>query len=298
MVHEAGEKVASGGVERGNHYLNKLDENIGQSKEKDIKLKKKSGGFWKHFGVHWKTLKHKFKEVSKEVLQDSDSVKSFFEEEDSEDLLDKVLRAERGYMSPEERFLKELKKHKSLQGLVESHKSEMSGGLLNEVDLQEKAHVNLLDYIRHSNIKSDEDILHILSMDETPFKDIDLCEIREELDRRIDEEIETAGEEHMDIPSESNIKYNTNIGEALWEYRRKKWLKSSVYTVEEIRTRRNKLFIQSLPKDAYARIYYNLVNKGKSLKANKRLNLRDIVQIINAGWTEESKWERAAKGMP
>ena len=107
------------------------------------------------------------------------------------------------------------------------------------------------------------------------YQDIDVCKLREQI--RVDG--------------------STNIGEALWEYRRTKWLLSS-YGKDNQPVSTSKSIFDQIPKDSYVKIYNNLVDKGRPLKADRLINLHDLMKVINAGWVAEEKWERAAIGLP
>lgn len=100
---------------------------------------------------------------------------------------------------------------------------------------------------------------------------------------------------------------DANIGDILWEYRRTLWLKSpkpddnctsSCFTNSNGGRSNSRLMFEQIPKESYVKIYSNLVEKSKALKAGKRLNLYDLIRVVNAGWEADEKWERAAKGLP
>ncbi|CAI5756614.1 unnamed protein product [Candida verbasci] len=116
-------------------------------------------------------------------------------------------------------------------------------------------------------------------------------------------EIDTYDEsdEEIDYDNEFNIDLNDknlNVGNLLWEIRRKNWLKPNK-SPEEVNERiRSGLITEYMPKDSYLKIYNYLIEKNKILKSDKHINLLDMMKIINYGWIAEDKWERAAKGLP
>lgn len=94
----------------------------------------------------------------------------------------------------------------------------------------------------------------------------------------------------------SNSIISPNIGSTLWEYRRSKWLYTE--NPSQVAERIKNSNIDHLPNDCYPKLYTQLVEKGKTLRMDKKLNLSDVVKIINVGWIVEEKWDRAAKGLP
>lgn len=121
------------------------------------------------------------------------------------------------------------------------------------------------------------------------FNDLDVVRLKERFDNDNDSLENNNNEDATSNQSE------TNIGEVLWEYRRSLWLKSSK---GEMHVSTTSLLFDQIPKESYVTIYNNLVDKGRSLKANRKINLHDLIRVINAGWESEEKWERAAKGLP
>ncbi|SMN22694.1 similar to Saccharomyces cerevisiae YLR407W Putative protein of unknown function [Maudiozyma saulgeensis] len=80
----------------------------------------------------------------------------------------------------------------------------------------------------------------------------------------------------------------------IWKYRRDLWQKKTTdITKEDIDERREEF--QQIPSEYYDRIYRKLVIEDKPLR--EPLNLQDALKVIDAGWTETKKWERAANGI-
>lgn len=91
-----------------------------------------------------------------------------------------------------------------------------------------------------------------------------------------------------------------NIGDELWNARRAKWLTpaSGSDASERVEQRREMLSLRNVPKTLYPRIYKDFVVKAKPLSRGKAINLEDLIGMIDAGWVNEKRWERAASGLP
>lgn len=85
-------------------------------------------------------------------------------------------------------------------------------------------------------------------------------------------------------------------GIKIWQLRRNSWLSATPEEKLIAKQKANDSVLNVIPKDSYSIIYHNLVDKQKTLK--KPLNLRDAIKIINAGWINNGKWERANQGAP
>lgn len=133
-------------------------------------------------------------------------------------------------------------------------------------------------------------------MDNVKFRDMDVGKLREEFTTRArtlqlasDSSLETSALGDQDA---------SNVGEMLWEYRRAKWLEPSEGVTKQLLADRHlETSIRHIPRDQYPRIYMVMVEKGRPLKNNTRLNLEDAINIINEGWVHNDKWERAARGV-
>lgn len=84
-------------------------------------------------------------------------------------------------------------------------------------------------------------------------------------------------------------------GEELWEQRRARWLSGEKEAKEKVRSRYDECLLAHISRELYPRIYTGFVEQGKLLK--RPINLKDLVDVVNAGWVVEERWERAAKGM-
>lgn len=80
----------------------------------------------------------------------------------------------------------------------------------------------------------------------------------------------------------------------IWRHRRDLWQQTTNGTTKNDIVQRRHDF-QQIPTEYYDRIYKKLVMEDKPLR--EPLNLHDALRVINAGWTETKKWERAANGI-
>ncbi|AET38739.1 Gag1p Ecym_3246 [Eremothecium cymbalariae DBVPG len=83
-------------------------------------------------------------------------------------------------------------------------------------------------------------------------------------------------------------------GPTIWKARRQLWTaKTEQNTIKEASEHRANF--QKIRPQYYTRIYRKLVIEGKSL--SQPVNLQDVMKILDCGWIETNKWERAAKGL-
>lgn len=90
-------------------------------------------------------------------------------------------------------------------------------------------------------------------------------------------------------------------GENLWKIQNQQWLIPD----EELSSMNGQLKLQKKLTDQelkhlvstkdYSIVYNHLILKNKNLK--KPMNLKDLLKVINAGWTVHKTWENAAKGV-
>lgn len=269
------------------------------------------GSFVSKFTSSCEHLLSKIRTISEEVFTTDDLVKDFFidSDEDSDDLttLERITKANKGYTTAEEKFVVEYSKTKSLEKMYEQAQMKIqsqASGSISPPAVPPKVGDQLQDVIRsaHStnnstNNNNNNSIINNIGNNVTlsasdsslatfSFHDIDVCEMRKELETNVE----------LTSNDATLTEKSINIGDTLWNYRRGKWLVTSK-TKEEIDNRVSSHLIKELPVDSHTKIYSTLVNKGKSLKKDKRLNLQDLVVIIDAGWVAEEKWERAANGL-
>lgn len=85
-------------------------------------------------------------------------------------------------------------------------------------------------------------------------------------------------------------------GETLWEQRRAQWLtpSSDMDTEEKRDARIAQSSLKHISKSLYTRIYRDFMEKCKPLKKGRAINLEDFIAIIDAGWTDQLRFERAA----
>ncbi|KAK6461801.1 hypothetical protein DFJ63DRAFT_336569 [Scheffersomyces coipomensis] len=265
--------------------------------------------FFKKISSEWNFLLLRLRSISEEVFTSDELIDDLFTEVDEEDHFDRLMRSSKGYTSMEETFLQEFKKFKSLDKMVEYHQQQQQGqnqsSPSNDVkssttlisDSQTKLNYTLQDFIRQSFTPdqeeadqdlsdNDEDILDDMDYNDITYQDLDLYKLKQELE----------------IQKKSLINNNpsVNIGVTLWEFRRSKWLHNANTPAiqEKLKSRLTQTSISNIPRDSYVKIYNYLIDKNRVLKNNKRINLSDLIKIINIGWIAEEKWERAAKGLP
>lgn len=224
-------------------------------------IRSKKNSIFKRLAFEWNSLLSKIRSVSDEVFLSDEIVNEYFENQLSDDSFDRIIRLNKGYKSPEENFMEKYRKYKSLDKMTE----------IDTVDSTKKS-ISLQDLL-----SNDEN-------NDLQFLDLNVEKLRQEF------------EQTNSCESSSNNTIQSNIGTTLWEYRRNKWLMNN--DPKKVKQRVIETSIDHLPKDAYIKIYNNLVEKGKPLKKDKRLNLKDVVKVINVGWIVEEKWDRAAKGLP
>lgn len=245
-----------------------------------IRKKKSKIGFLKKVGIGCKLAFLRLRAVTDDIFVTDEVVAELFEEEDPDSLFDRIERSQKGYSTGEERFLEHYKKYSDLDKMHEHLKS--------DEDEQKKKAYSLEDVVKLvvSFPKTDDDDYD----DKISFTELDFHALREEI------EIKEHFENSTDDSSKTTVDPTVNVGETLWEYRRHKWLVPK-RTPEEISQHIAEQSIEHIPKELYSKVYSSLVDKGKTLKEGKRINLKDMVEVINRGWIAEEKWERAARGL-
>lgn len=106
------------------------------------------------------------------------------------------------------------------------------------------------------------------------------------------ENVDMAQSELPALPSTSPREF----GPSLWETRRQEWLKCDDLPKANARSSHNVL--SGIPRDKYVGIYKALVDLRRTLKQENAINLGELAAVINAGWTANERWDRAAKGLP
>lgn len=102
----------------------------------------------------------------------------------------------------------------------------------------------------------------------------------------------------LNFTSPQRRRSTCNLGEKLWEERRNRWLETSLDNAELVSQRQSRLSLAHINSKLHPQIYTMFVEKSKPLKNGARINLEDLVSVINAGWTKDAKWDRAARGLP
>lgn len=235
---------------------------------------RKLGGLFRRISTEWNSFILKVKALSDAALSEDEAVEDLFDSSEG-DTFERFQRGTtRRYTEQEQQFLREYKHYKSLDKVFESQRRPptMTLASLDELDSQK-----------------------------ITFRDLDMVKLRDDMETRV-KTVTVLSDTSTDSsrPASSYESANKpNIGETLWEFRRSKWLaapdgKDVAAKIEELR---DNLPIKSIPKELYPRVYSSFVEKSRPLKADVRINLEDLINIINAGWVREEKWERAAKGL-
>lgn len=87
-----------------------------------------------------------------------------------------------------------------------------------------------------------------------------------------------------------------DFGPCLWETRRREWLKCD--DLQKALARSSHNVLSGMPKEKYVGIYKALVDLRRTLKKENAINLGELAAVINAGWTANERWDRAARGLP
>lgn len=206
--------------------------------------------------------------LAHEDYSDELIIESLFEDQDHDEALSKLMRTNKGYTLAEEIFLQRYKKYKLLDKLA------MVDDSANDSPVPDLTSATAT-LATLATLNGDDDVL---------YRDVDVCKMRVEM-------LLSLG-----TMSDGTVDEQANIGASLWEYRRAKWTHCT--DPDKVARRRKETSLANVPRDVYAKIYTQLVDKGRALKSNKHLNLQDAVNVINAGWVAEEKWDRAAKGLP
>ena len=220
--------------------------------------------------TEWICFVLKIKLATKVSYSDEEALDLLFESSD-DDLLGRSLRQKRccNFMARESQFAKDFKKC----GLLDAYYESCQDGILKLMPAAE-SRVPL-------------------------YRALDVQRLRDALTISA-----SSKDELVPTPSESVFKdrilaKDENLGNALWEIRRARWLSldDNDHVEEKVEQRAAELSLKHISRDLYPRIYRDLVEKAKLLKPGKRVNLEDMVMVINAGWVHEKVWESASKGL-
>lgn len=238
----------------------------------NTKKPKKFGLILRRLSTEWSNFITKVKSLSEGGFSDDEAVCELFESSD-EDTFDRFQRSSVARQSPiEHQFLLDIKEYKSLDKLYQAKRKPPMTYLASLDDL---------------------------SSNKATYRDLDMVKLRDDMETRVKTTTVLSDTSTDSSRRGSSHEPKQNIGETLWEYRRSKWLtpKDGVDTNDRINELTAGLPVRQISKDLYPRVYANLVEKSKPLKQGKRINLEDLINIINAGWVSEEKWERAARGL-
>lgn len=219
----------------------------------------------------------RIKSLGDEVFHENQVINELFDDSDTESILDKLERRSKGYNINEERFLLRYKKYKNLDKMHQEFQQTEDIRSSSTV-YSDSNRYSVKDVIQESRSEEVEVDTDDETLDETcdkmAYVDLDMVKMRQQLE------------------ADPDLNNDTNVGDILWEYRRSRWTcgkKSKQATV-------NRLLFDQIPKESYVKVYNALVDKGRPLKNDRRINLYDLMKVVNSGWAAEEKWERAAKG--
>lgn len=237
---------------------------------------KKKASFFKRVQSEWSNAFSRLKEATQVTYSDDAEVGELFEDTGPLDF-DRSSKLGRLLNDAEEQFLRDYRKYKDLNKIYEQNQ-ERNGRARSKSPSQ----------------------LH--NLDRISFKTLDMAKLRDEYLAMLKNDRAAkngfAGGNNAATENEDAA----NIGEILWEFRRSKWLTvpgaSDEQVEEKVNERRELSCVKSIPKEHYHRIYVNLVERSKPFKDDVRINLEDLIGIVNDGWKKEEKWDRAAKGLP
>lgn len=234
------------------------------------KKQKRKGTLFKRISAEWSSLILKLKALSDAAFSDDEIVDELFDSGDC-GAFGRFLKGNlRPQSKADQEFASDYQLYRSLDKIYEA---------------------------KHSNM--DEISVEDLGSKNVKFQDLDIVRLRDDMETGVKTAVvsDTSSDSGPTMTNEPAIS-NQNIGETLWEYRRARWLAvdddvEATRKLEELES----ASIKHIPKELYPRIYNNFVEKSKPLKAGKRINLEDLINVINSGWISDEKWLRAARGV-
>lgn len=230
----------------------------------------------------WNNFWTRIRSLSDVVLAVQDDFDELFVSSDSDGEFEQLAKVNRGYTSAEETFLRLYKKHKNLEKMYEYHQQANDEVRSSTTMGSESPNSPDLGIIRKGAITELQHEGESTTVESTNYEDLDICKLREQMESQ-----------QLSLSRSSKL----CLGEKLWDYRRNAWL-TPTKNEDEVEAHIEDHSLAHVPREALPKIYTNLVDRGRVLKEDKHVNLKDLTRIINAGWIAEEKWERAAKGLP
>lgn len=256
------------------------------SREQD----KKSPGALKRFASGWSSLFGKVKGISSDVLSSEDeAVDDLFRDKSSQKGPRWTTTVQ---FSPDEKnFLKQYSNHKSLNAMSSSEDLAETRARPTETELTGLL-ADVLEY-KSSGASVQKKEPKGGTIDNIPFDKLDVCALRKEYDQLLKNEkwFFIGNGRRASLEATQN---DFNIGEVLWQIRRNKWLDQSKLRENKVQKRFEQNSIKHLPKESYGKIYNNFVDKNKPLKDGKRINLNDMIDVINTGWIADDTYKNAS----
>ncbi|GEQ69515.1 hypothetical protein JCM33374_g3187 [Metschnikowia sp. JCM 33374] len=230
----------------------------------------------------WNCFVLKLKSATHFSYSDEEALDSLFESSD-EDFFERAPRSRKccKYSAAELKFMDDLKSHNSLERYYEENRDETP-----EAE----------DMPSNSNT-SHTKLYHAL----------DVSRLRDKYEVDGQSGISSgASEDEVHLTNKEALlkeriySAEKNLGTALWEIRRARWLTPDECddVEEKVRQRASEQSIKHIPRDMFPRIYREFVEKAKPLKPGKYINLEDMIAVINSGWVHDKVWDSASKGLP
>lgn len=261
------------------------DQRKQQSRDQDT-----SSGLLKRFASRWNLFFGKLRGLSSEIFSsDDEGVDELFRSKDTQKRPKLATTVQ--FTPDEKKFLKQYSNHKDLNAMSEHMNNNGTQTVPSETEITGLLS-DVLEY-KTSGASAESKQPGGETIDNIPFDKLDVCTLRKEYDQLLKNEkwffIGNGRKASLDA-SQNNF----NIGEVLWKIRRQKWLDRSSSSENKMKERNEQNSIQHLPKESYGKIYHNFVNKNKPLKDGKRINLDDMISIINAGWIADDTYKQAS----
>lgn len=261
-----------------------------QRKQQTKEQEQKSSGLLKRFASRWNLFFGKLRGLSSEIFSsDDEGVDELFRSKETPK--GPKLATTVQFTPDEKKFLKQYSNHKDLNAMSDHVNNNKTTAAPSETEITGLLS-DVLEY-KSSGASAEKKQPGGETINSIPFDKLDVCTLRKEYDQLLKNEkwffIGNGRKASLDA-SQSYF----NIGEVLWQIRRNKWLDRSNSPESKTKERNQQNSLQHLPKESYGKIYNNFVSKNKPLKDGKRINLDDMIAIINEGWIADDTYKQAS----
>lgn len=306
---------------------------VGPTSPKSPKPKKQPALF-RRIACEFHAFFQKLKDLSESKDPSEEALDSLFESSD-DDFFGRSQGKYSHVTSVESEFLLDYKKHRTLEKVYEANqarsvgaaasgahtrdvqnlrntlRSQMSSSPLNPDTMPKDSNAQIWDEIKHTGSTTNGAVSDMNSGTVASLEPLNSADdlgrgssVASKVDsskteqKKVDAvEREKAGQDDVLPMPHTRRRSTCNLGEKLWDERRKRWLETTL-TSEKKNQRQTALSLAHVDSKMHAQIYTMFVEKSKPLKSGTRINLNDLMNVINAGWTKDAKWERAARGLP